>query len=150
VNTETDVGILSVEVPAGLGLQLAETSPEDGSVVEVCGFGGGGELRHFRGVVGVSSESVLGVDAYVIPGDSGGAVLSESGELVGVISGGMAWSGSKQTKNVHGGECRVTWPVRCGSLEAIRKALRLSGPVENWPDDFEGGSVGLSGGSGSE
>lgn len=124
VNTETDVGVLTVEIPAGLGVKLAGVMPEDGASVEVCGFGGGGELRHFRGSVGVSSESVLGVDAYVIPGDSGGAVLSESGELIGVVSGGMAWSASKQTSNAHGGVSRVTWPVRCGSLEAIRKALR--------------------------
>ena len=124
LNTKVDVGVLSCEVPAGVTvLKVAENPPEDGSYVEICGFGGSGPLRHFSGHTGIYSEDVLGVDAYVIPGDSGGCVLNEKGELVGVVSGGMCWSSSKVVK-ASGSTMKATWPVRCGGLGAIKQALK--------------------------
>lgn len=125
LNSEQDIAVLKVEkVANGVAvLKVAEKAPEDGSFVEVCGFGGGGGLRHFSGHVGVYSGDVLGVDACVIPGDSGGAVLNESGEVIGVVSGGMCWSLSKQAVS-DGVHFRATWPVRCAGLEAIQKALK--------------------------
>ena len=125
LNTQNDVGVLKVEtVPNGVTiLKVAGTAPDDGSYVEICGFGGSGALRHFSGHTGIYSEDVLGVDAYVIPGDSGGAVLNEAGEIVGVVSGGMCWSTSKVV-NANGALLKATWPVRCGGLGAIQKALK--------------------------
>lgn len=125
LNTQSDVGILKVQsVSSGVTiLKVARKDPEDGSYVEICGFGGNGPLRHFSGHVGIYNGETLGVDAYVISGDSGGAALNESGELIGVVSGGMCWSGNKFAIS-EGVQFKATWPVRCGGLEAIRKALK--------------------------
>jgi len=124
LNTKSDVGVLSCQIPDGITiLAVAETPPEDGAYVEICGFGGSGKLRHFSGHTGIYSDEVLGVDAYVIPGDSGGCVLNEKGEVVGVVSGGMCWSSSKVV-DAAGVKLKATWPVRCGGLGSIQKALK--------------------------
>ena len=52
----------------------------------------------------ISSKRTLFFDVSLRSGESGGFVLSESGELVGCISGGWMWKGEK------------TWPARCGTL----------------------------------
>lgn len=126
VNTHSDVGVLKVEtVPEGVTiLKVAAKAPQDGSYVEICGFGGTGSLRHFSGHVGIYNGETLGVDAYVIPGDSGGAALNEAGELIGVVSGGMCWSSSKFAMTADGFPMKATWPTRCGGLEAIQRALK--------------------------
>lgn len=126
VDSASDVGVLSVgSLPVGVAiLKVAKESPKEGDYVEVCGFGGSGSLRHFSGHVGIYSDEVLGVDAYVLPGDSGGAALNEKGEIIGVVSGGMCWSSQKSARTAQGISLKATWPVRCGSLGAIRKALQ--------------------------
>lgn len=125
LNTANDIGVLRVNsIPSGVTvLKVAEKAPEDGTKIEVCGFGARGPLRHFSGRTWISSEDNLGCDTYVIQGDSGGAVLNESGEIVGIVSGGMCWSSTKAA--IHNDSIyRVTWPTRCGGVGAIQKALR--------------------------
>lgn len=126
LNTQVDVGVLSIDAtPDGVTiLKVAEQAPMEGDYVEICGFGGSGPLRHFSGHVGIFSDDVLGVDAYVLPGDSGGAALNEKGEVIGVVSGGMCWSPRKTARTESGAVLKATWPVRCGSLGAIKKALQ--------------------------
>lgn len=100
-------------------IKIAPNAPNESDSVEICGFGGGGDLRHFKGVVKIYSGHTLGVDAYVIPGDSGGPVLNSNHELIGIVSGGMSWSIQKKVK-ADDSDIAPTWPIRCGSLDGIK------------------------------
>lgn len=124
--SKADVGVLKCEVPNNIPfLRIAIANPNDDETVEVCGFGLGGPLRHFSGTTRVYSGDVLGVDAYVIPGDSGGCVVNENKEIIGVVSGGIAWSATKKFSE-NGRNATPTWPTRCGGLEAIKRVSKGS------------------------
>lgn len=72
---------------------LAQEDPEEGSVITVIGYPGGGELTTVTGVVLGSTADpldsavgkVLVTSAEVEPGSSGSPVLNESGAVVGVV-----------------------------------------------------------------
>ncbi|WNM23319.1 serine protease [Demequina capsici] len=72
---------------------LAQQDPEPGDVITVIGYPNGGELTSVSGVVLGSTADpldaaigkVLVTSAEVEPGSSGSPVLSEDGEVVGVV-----------------------------------------------------------------
>jgi len=72
---------------------IAFTYPAKGDTVEMCGYGGGNWRHFFAPVLGAtthqSAENTdLGVDFQSISGDSGGPILSQQSELIGVLWGG--------------------------------------------------------------
>lgn len=115
-----DVCVLKANEKINLPMiKVADNIPKESEEIEVCGFGGGGALRHFKGDLKLYSTSFIGVDAYVISGDSGGPILNNENELIGIVSGGMAWSTEKKISHENR-SVSITWPIRCGSLEVIK------------------------------
>lgn len=103
---EHDVVLIWGLCPKGLKpVNVAKEDAKPNQTLEFCGLGGNSDVkkdqvRHFFGktTVTTSSERII-VDTYVIHGDSGGAVLNEAGELVGVISGGLSLCSREYTHN---------------------------------------------------
>lgn len=96
IDKERDIVLIWSLCPKGLTpIPVAKEDAKPNQTLEFCGLGGNSNVknngvRHFFGktTLTTSSERII-ADTYVIHGDSGGAVLNESGELVGVISGGL-------------------------------------------------------------
>jgi S1-C subfamily serine protease len=123
VDEDSDVAIIVTQTKMDLPhIKVSDKDPTEADKVEACGYGGDGKLRHFFATSKLYSGQVLGVDAYTIPGDSGGPILNENHEIVGVISGGLAWSSVKKIK-CDDDIILPTWPMRCGGLEAIKKVI---------------------------
>jgi S1-C subfamily serine protease len=100
-------------------LKIAKNRPKECEPVEVCGFGAGGELRHFHAQLRLCGDDRSGVDGWTIPGDSGGPIFNKEKEIIGIVSGGIAWSNEKGF--VHQERViKPTWPIRCSSWDAIK------------------------------
>jgi serine protease Do len=90
-NRVLDLAVLSVKLPKGTPqVKVAVVAPKTGAAVAVVGYGfGSAELAIQSGIVAnareTASERML-VDANLLPGDSGGAIVNEAGELVGITS----------------------------------------------------------------
>jgi hypothetical protein len=87
----SDLALLKIRTPTQTPIPLASSQP--GGTLRACGFGGNQGLRCASGritgsamAVGATSPS-LKMFASVRPGDSGGPVLNEAGEVAGVIWG---------------------------------------------------------------
>jgi hypothetical protein len=87
----SDLALLKIRTPTQAPIPLASSQP--GGTLRACGFGGNQGLRCASGRItgsamaaGASSPS-LKMFAAVRPGDSGGPVLNEAGEVAGVIWG---------------------------------------------------------------
>jgi len=120
VDEDSDVAIIVTQMKMDLPhLKVSNKKPTEADKVEACGYGGDGDLRHFFATSKLYSGKTLGIDAYTIPGDSGGPILNEDHEIIGVISGGLAWSAEKKIK-CDNDYISPTWPIRCGGLEAIK------------------------------
>lgn len=96
---QRDLAVLKVEWPKNAlprpFLRLTESQPNPADAVLVIGNGGGTFLRPKTGrLQGIDTASVradfaantLQIAAPVLPGDSGGPVLSRQGQVVGVVS----------------------------------------------------------------
>lgn len=66
----------------------------------------------------------LWTDATVYPGDSGGAILDEQGQLIGIVSGGLEWMDSTDGST-------PTWPLRSGTVQPIRKLVAAAIAAKN-------------------
>lgn len=83
----------------------------------------GKDFRKFKGTASpLSWADRVWIDAVVIPGDSGGAVLLDGG-LIGVVSGGLDWTPNSP---------RRTWPCRASNLTAVSNLLELASKDVNW------------------
>jgi len=81
---------------------IAFAYPAKGDTVEMCGYGGGNWRHFFAPVLGAATHQSakytdLGVDFQSISGDSGGPILNQQSELVGVL-----WGGPNQAYPTHG------------------------------------------------
>lgn len=92
VATDSDLGLLRVDGDLPPAVDEAEAELEAGDPATVAGYPGGEELAVVEGaVLGTAdqvldeTEPVLVIDAEVQPGNSGGPVLSDAGELAGVV-----------------------------------------------------------------
>ena len=92
----SDVALLESWVPEKcVPIKLANKPPKAGDVVRMCGFGhikDPKKPRYFEGTVWRSSTKNIVVLEDILPGDSGGSIVNEAGELVGMMnSGRMDW-----------------------------------------------------------
>lgn len=85
-NKAVDLAAIGVEAPDGKFLPIAAKSATLGSNVTLAGYAQGGPLRAHQAKVLDHSGADLWLDRPSIGGDSGGAVTSAAGELVGIIS----------------------------------------------------------------
>lgn len=102
---QTDLAFYRVSVPQDAAfVPLADEMPSAGQTVEICGYGGPTKaLRHFSGPVLASDADSIKIDAYVISGDSGGAILCD-GRLVAINWGG-------NTTTAYTAEDGANWPL---------------------------------------
>jgi hypothetical protein len=91
IDRQNDLAAISIRRPEAEPLQAAGDEPT--GLLTACGYGPAGVFRAIRGritghatIVGSSVPSTI-IAGAVRPGDSGGAVLNTSGQLVGVIWG---------------------------------------------------------------
>lgn len=89
--SEHDLAALLIERPATSAARVGESDPRPGEPLVSAGFGPRGQFATVSGrvvgytrVVGRSGNEVLEMTGASRPGDSGGPVLNELGELVGV------------------------------------------------------------------
>lgn len=95
-NCKEDVALISCKIPANYKpVTIATRFPEGGDSLTCVGLGGDcdiqdpDKIRRFKIIVSdMSSPDMIRSDACLIPGDSGGPVFNEEGELVGLLHGG--------------------------------------------------------------
>lgn len=115
---QQDIAWIFVDNPKLTPLKIAAQSPAVGDTIEVLGFGGGqARLRHFAGRVTELTSRMTYVDCCVLNGDSGGAILNQAHEVVGVQSVG---TGEHAPQITIGGS---RWPVYQGSGAAPHPAI---------------------------
>lgn len=81
-----DIAAIGVSAPDGKFLPIAAESAAVGSPVQLSGHARGGPLRTHAAKVLDHGGPNLWLDQPSIPGDSGGAVIDQAGQLVGIIS----------------------------------------------------------------
>ena len=90
VNPLLDLGLLRVYKSSGIKLEIlkiAETFPNLGDEVYVLGHPLGRSYNLSKGVVSnLDSPFIMGVDALITFGNSGGAVFNTNGEIIGICS----------------------------------------------------------------
>lgn len=132
---QRDLAVLKVNVPGGTPfLRLTNTQPNPADAVLVIGNGGGQFLKAKTGRILALNTQALRADfasgtlqlgVPVVGGDSGGPVLSSSGEVLGVLSYQML-GGADQASSVSG----YAIPVRAGDRElaALKQGLKRDAP----------------------
>lgn len=126
---DRDVVLIWGLCPKGLKpINVAKEDAKPNQILEFCGLGGKSDVknngvRHFFGktTVTTSSERII-VNTYVIHGDSGGAVLNETGELVGVISGGLSLCSREYTHD-SGWKKMVVFPSLACNTNHVQQLL---------------------------
>lgn len=133
-NPTHDVAIFACRVPDYVeAVPIASESPKIGCCATLIGFGGPGGRRVFEGSVS-QSEPFLEVEGFVLPGDSGGAVIC-NGQLIGLIAGGshadMVWGQDNEP-------WQMISPVQGPSAMLIREDLEnIPWLGQPWPQNVE-------------
>jgi len=134
-----DLAFVSVSHPRIRPLTLAESAPNPGSGVEFVTYGGpdNTRLRSFWGVSRGDGE----YSATVISGDSGGAILNDRHQVVGIQSVGQSAS-LRSDWGVYRGSGSAT----CGQIRAFveRVHQRLCGPEGCGPGGSAPGGGGMA------
>ena len=127
-----DIAILTTYVPKHvpsikINNDALESLSEDDTVY-LMGYGHSEEEeldiespRYFVGKFKHQNSDTMAVDALVTGGDSGGAILNQNGELLGIISGGSAWYNRKIMANDKEKTVKFTWPTRAGHVRLLHK-----------------------------
>ena len=127
-----DIAILTTYVPKHvpsikINNDALESLSEDDTVY-LMGYGHSEEEeldiespRYFVGKFKHHNSETMAVDALVTGGDSGGAILNQNGELLGIISGGSAWYNRKIMANGKEKTVKFTWPTRAGHVRLLHK-----------------------------
>jgi S1-C subfamily serine protease len=105
-------------------IDIAETAPKPGDRLEVCGWGPDRTgLRHYWVTATSEADDSSGqyADGRALPGDSGGAILNEQHQLVGILSGGQSTRMLGQT--TLGTPVVAHFPIRATNLTCIRGLL---------------------------
>lgn len=126
---DRDVVLVYGLCPKGLKpISVAKEDAKPNQRLEFCGLGGRSdvtknEVRHFYGkTTATTSHDRIIVDTYVIHGDSGGAVLNEAGELVGVISGGLTLC-SREYTHSNGWKKIIVFPSLACNANHVNQLL---------------------------
>jgi len=136
IDPDVDVAVLYVPGLGSPTIDFADRQAQRGDPAVVAGFPGGGELTaapaRVRGVVdargtdiygrGAVTREIYSLRAQVLPGNSGGPLLSSSGEVYGVVfaasvedpSTGYALTAEQVSDAARAG-ARATEPVATGS-----------------------------------
>lgn len=94
-DSKKDIAILQASKPFPYTISIAKDLPEVGDRVfyRIYLSGGLKNATWTHGtVLGMDSDGDLMVAGWYHPGASGGGLLNESGELVGIVYGGVNWS----------------------------------------------------------
>lgn len=91
INPDADIAFLRTEKPYQHHQGFKLTNAERGQKIRVIGFPYGMPFSITEGVVSANNQlldgkTVLQIDAAVNPGNSGGPILNEAGEIVGVVA----------------------------------------------------------------
>jgi S1-C subfamily serine protease len=119
-NKGSDVAIVRAWCPEGLVPHgVAETDVKEGDTVTWCSQTGYCQNVKVRGAdekVGFLSNIT------VVQGDSGSPVFNDNGQIVGVVTGGMAWvqDRAEEQKTLGG---KATWPARASNVTMIRNMM---------------------------
>jgi S1-C subfamily serine protease len=126
---QNDVVLVYGLCPKGLKpVTVAKQDAKPKDKLEFCGLGGKSDVlkngvRHFFGIATeTTSADRIVVSTYVIHGDSGGAVLNEAGELVGVISGGLSLC-SREITHDSGWKKIIVFPSLACNANHVNKLL---------------------------
>lgn len=112
-------------------VRVATIAPKPGDRLEVCGFGGPDNkdtIRHYW--VTATEQTDFGgyqyLDGKALPGDSGGAILNEDHELVGILKGGENQKnvGIRHVGMSDGSSWRIHYPIVAANLGCIRGLLQ--------------------------
>ena len=115
LDSEGDVATVLVWVPPNTHpIKIAELDASPGDRVRFFGKNN----RTSRSTAAAPTGDKIYSDLWLVPGDSGGAVLNASNELVGVTSGGWFWFEQTVEKTE-----KRTWPARACNASLIRKLL---------------------------
>ena len=116
-------------------LELGEIGTTRGEIFEVCGWGGSSKkLRTFWAPNTVATDGDLVVlNSTVIPGDSGGGILNQRGELVGLVMGGSYWGHSSHSVKIENTDrnINVTFPVRGVSARHLKEIVKRPKKIQN-------------------
>mgnify|MGYP001582107587 CR=1 FL=1 len=85
LDTITDLALL---IPTGIDYpecDIAQKSPSNGDMTTIIGCGWHWEFAIRGGIVATHTMADLSLDARIVPGDSGGGVFNEDGDLAGII-----------------------------------------------------------------
>lgn len=93
IGTSADLSIVRVESGVGEAIEMAADDPEPGAAVQAVGYALGGPQAVTQGeVVDYVVDDRLGngglimrVDVHVVPGNSGGPLIDEDGNVAGVV-----------------------------------------------------------------
>ena len=93
VGTSADLSIVRVESGVGEAIEMAAEDPEPGAAVQAVGYALGGPQAVTQGeVIDYVVDDRLGngglimrVDVHVVPGNSGGPLIDEDGNVAGVV-----------------------------------------------------------------
>jgi S1-C subfamily serine protease len=129
IDKRCDIVLVYGLCPKGLKpVTIAKKDAKPKDKLEFCGLGGKSDVlkngvRHFFGEAAetTSADRII-ANTYVIHGDSGGAVLNQAGELVGVISGGLALC-SEEITHSSGWKKVIVFPALSCNAENITKLL---------------------------
>jgi S1-C subfamily serine protease len=91
----------AINLDLGPAIKLAKTDPDIGTAVASIGYGFGleqpmfrlGNISHTRIEIEELSGPFVMIDANYVPGQSGGPVLNDQGELVSIVQRGAAGFG---------------------------------------------------------
>ena len=119
-NKKSDVALVWGKVPDGTNpVEVSDEYIEEGDEIRFVGR----YRRAFRGGASpLCFQNEAWLDAVVIPGDSGGAVLLD-GKLAGVISGGLLWAPNPPQR---------TWPTRTCNIKPIIDLLEEAEESGKW------------------
>jgi len=124
---KSDIALVWVWVPPGIeAFTVAENPIVHGDQFQIAGFGGANgfdEIRFFKAKASrPTDENIIYADCSLIPGDSGGPLFSESGKIVGVVSGGWFWWDGDVVMS-DGRSIKMTWPSRCCNTRPIQTLM---------------------------